>query len=194
MARFVLPGFLVAASALALAACNGQSTKQSAAVTGDVSLKNASVEQVAEQVKAAGGVKLQPGQWETTVETLEIDLPIPEGPVRDQVVKQMKSQRSTVSNCITKEQAENPSAGVFAGTQGKCAYKEFKMGGGKIHGVIECQNPAPTGSTATKVTTSGAYSGTTFDMVNRVDASGPNNMDMHIKAHVTGKRLGECKA
>lgn len=54
----------------------GQSTRESAAVTGTVSLKNATVDEVQDQVVGAQGSQalFQPGRWEGSAKIVDIKL------------------------------------------------------------------------------------------------------------------------
>lgn len=184
--------FGIGAVALLLAACGGgESTEGSAAVTGEVNLKNASMEEVQKQAQAAGApAKLQPGQWETKVEVAEIEMPGVPPAVAEQLKNTMKSAAATtVTNCVTPEEAERPQGKLFGGTGNECRYRDFTMGGGRMKGTLVCNDAARGGSMT--MTTAGTFTATSFAIDNdMLMEGGPQAMTM--KARVTGKRLGEC--
>lgn len=183
-------------AALALAACSGgQSTNESAAATGEVSLTNATPAEVAAQAQAAGtATKLDPGQWEIKVETVSVDAPgIPAGPARDQMTAAMKKASSTVSNCITKEQAEKPSGELFTGgAQNQCTYEKFSMAGGKIDSSMTCAGQGGAGKT--NVTMKGDIKPTEFNIDSNVKTEAPGMGAISIVTKTSGRRTGECKA
>ena len=113
-------------AALALAACG----------SGDVSVTNASPEEVAAKVDAAGGARFNPGEWETTVETVSVDMPGLDGPMKDEITKMMLQRKQVGKNCVTPEQAKSPPAEVLAQSNGRCTYETFTMAGGKIDGTL----------------------------------------------------------
>ena len=181
----------IGAAALLLAGCGGgESTEQSAAATGDVSLKNASLEEVAKQAEAAGGAtRLQPGQWETRVEIGELAMPDVPAAVAGAIKDTMKSAaNTTVTNCITPEEAERPQGKVFGGNSDECRYEKFEMRGGRMEGTMVCNTDR--GGSMT-MTTAGTFTATSFAVSNDMAMKG-GEQEMTMKAKVTGRRLGEC--
>ena len=179
------------AALLALAGCGGQSTEQSASVTGEVNLKNATMEEVQKQAAAAGApAKLQPGQWETKVEIAEVNMPGAPPAVSKQIAETMKkTAATTITNCITPEEAAKPQGKVFGGANDQCRYEKFAMGNGRIDGTLVCTDPAQGGSM--RMETAGTFTATSFAISNDMTMQGgPQAMTM--KSRVTGKRLGEC--
>jgi hypothetical protein len=172
--------FAALAPAVLLAACGGN----------DVALKNASVEEVAKQVDAAGGTGFRAGKWETTVQTVSVDIPGIEGEMKKQMTDAMLSKKETSTSCITEEQAKNPPAQVLAASNGKCKYDNFVMAGGKIDGTLVCPIEGTGGEM--KMRMAGTFDGETFAIDNEMNATTPAGPGMHIKAKTTGKRIGEC--
>lgn len=181
----------IGAGALLLAACGGgESTERSAAATGEVNLKNASMEEVQKQAQAAGApARLQPGEWETKVEVSDVSMPGVPAAVAAQIGRTMKSAAATtVRNCVTPEEAERPQGKLFGGTGDECRYQDFTMGNGRVKGTLLCQDPR--GGSMT-MTTDGTFTATSFTIQNDMEMEGgPQAMTM--KARVVGKRLGEC--
>lgn len=168
---------LLAASGLALAACKPS-----------VSLTNASPEEVAKVAKE-NGVGLTPGQWETTVEIVEAEMPGLPKATADQL-KNRPDRINKHSYCVTPEEAANPGSGLFTGgdsAKSKCKVDKFTMSGGHIEQTISC--PDPDGKPGMTMSTSGTY---TADSM-----TGTANMEMggfmKMKVNLSSKRVGECK-
>ena len=182
----------IGAAALLLASCGGgESTEQSAAATGEVNLRNASLEEVAKQAEAASGAtKLEPGQWETKVEVSDIEMPgVPAG-VAETIKGTMKgAANTTIKNCITPEEAERPQGRVFGGASDQCRYETFEMRGGRMNARMVCQD-ANSGGGMT-MTSAGTFTATSFAINNDMEMKG-GAQAMTMKARVTGTRLGEC--
>lgn len=168
-------------AALTLAACGGS----------DVAVTNASPEEVAAKVDAAGEARFNPGEWETTVETVSVDIPGLEGPMKDEITKMMLQQKQVGKHCVTPEQAKSPPAEVLAQSKGRCTYKTFNMAGGRIDGTMVCN--ADTGKMTMKI--SGTFSDDMFAIDNDMETTMPGGArTMKIKAKTTGKRVGDCPA
>ena len=175
---------IIATSLLALGACNqGPSVNE----------KNASVEEVAEKVRAAGGEGfVKPGEWQShvTIESFDIPGMPPEG------VKQMRAaiaqnRQQDFTTCLTEEDAKQPRGKFFTGND-QCRYDHFTMGNGKIDAAMRC----PSGQGMTQVMTmKGTYSPTSYDMrmtMKGEGMSGPAS-GMTMQMRVDSKRIGECK-
>lgn len=178
-------------SALALAACGGDTTTEDAARTGEVSLKNATVAEVAQQTAASGAaMRFQPGEWETSVEVVDAEIPGMPAAMAEQLRKSI-TVNTSITRCMTPEQAERPNEDMFAGDQGECRFDRYEMRGGRIDGAMTCTD-AEQGTA--KITMQGRYSATDFEMRNTVDASRDGGQAMKMTSRVTGRRLGECRS
>jgi hypothetical protein len=178
---------LMPLSALALAACGGS----------DVSLTNASPEEVAKQVDAAGGVRFRPGKWEMTVQTLAVDIPGLDGAMKKQMTEMMLKKVQTSTQCITAKQAKSPPAEVIARSQGRCKYENFEMDGGRIDGTLVCPaqgQESAMGGGAMKMRVAGTFDAESFAIDNDMEATAANGPAMKIKAKSSGKRIGDCTA
>jgi hypothetical protein len=170
---------LLAASLLcALAACGSK------AGSGDES-RNMSADEVAEELKE---MKIEPGQWEAVNQIVSATAP----GVPADALKSMVGQKSTVSNCITPEQAAKPSANFLAAQRNNnCTYQDWKMDNGKMTGVMTCSGAGMPGQVIMNM--SGNYSSTAYDLDMDMNTSGlPGGMTMNIKAKTTGRRTGDC--
>jgi hypothetical protein len=176
--RLVAPITIVAL--MALAACNKQS--------GDsVSMKNVSLEDVAKTQKA----KIQPGEWEVTVEM--IDQKVTGGPPGMPAMP--KSPPVTTKTCITPEQVNRPE-GMFSGGTGdlkkNCIYDSFSMDDGKIDAKMHCTMP---NGMKIEATNSGTFSSTELSSDSTSSVSGlPGGMSSSSHTKMTAKRVGECTA
>jgi len=177
--RHILP-FAALTPAVLLAACGG----------GDVALKNASVEEVAKQVDAAGGTGFTPGKWQTTAQTIAVDMPGIPAEMKKQMTDAMLNKTEVSTSCITEEQAKNPPAQVLAASNGNCKYDNFTMAGGKIDGTLVCAVPGTGGEM--KMRMAGTFDGDSFAIDNEMNATTPGGPGMHIKAKTSGKRIGDC--
>lgn len=173
MRSYLLPLALVAG----LAACGSEPEKK----------EDMTAEEVADQLK---DMKIQPGQWEATHEIVSASAP---GIPADSL-KSMVGQKSTVSNCITPEQAAKPSANFLAAQQSNnCTYQDWNMDGGKMTGTMTCEGNGMPGKVI--MTMSGDYGDTAYALDMDMNTTGlPGNMTMNIKAKTTGRRVGECTA
>ncbi|MET0307992.1 MAG: DUF3617 domain-containing protein [Sphingomonas sp.] len=179
---------LVACLPFALAACHQQSTADSAAKTGEVSLNNASVAEVAKQANAAGPAHFSPGEWQTEIEIAEIDMPGVPPQVRDQMAAKMKATKTSVKTCLTKEQADKPQSEMFAGKNNDCTFDHYTMAGGRLDAKMTCK--AAQGGSMTQ-TIAGTFTDTSYALTSEMNAAGPQ--PMHMKAKVNGTRIGACK-
>ena len=161
-----------------------------------VKAENASVAEVANKVREAGGddaMTVRPGQWESSVELESIDIP----GMPPQAAAQMKKTMATVAtghkSCLTEEQARRPKEDFFAGTEGNCRYDKFSMDGGKMTGTMRCTSPQGGGTQLVEF--DGTYGPEEYRMrmastVEGASPAGPMKMVMNM----TSKRVGDCGA
>ena len=170
--------FMTAASLAALAACGSS----------DNGKGNGSATATA---PAGGGttVKLQPGEWEMTMETLNVDAP---GMPPQVAAAMKKQQRASSRDCMTPEEAEGPKAEMFKGADGaNCKQEGFVWSGGRIQGTTTCTGEKGVGKVS--MTMAGQYSPTSMDVTMKMvtEAAGT---PMTIETRMTGRRIGECPA
>lgn len=181
---------MVPVACLALAACQQQAGGGNG--TGQVSLTNASPEQVAEAAKAAGttGIAFNPGKWESKVELLDMDMSGIEG-LPPEFAAKMKAklmEARVISSCMSPEQAKRPDSSVFTGEhKSNCTFSNYDMANGKIDATMVCKGKA--GDTTLHMT--GSFGADTFTVEQEITAGGPKG-GMHTKARVTGRRVGDC--
>jgi hypothetical protein len=140
----------------------------------------------AETASASGGgaAQIQPGEWEVTMETLNIEAPnMP--PEAAAMMKKTMGEKNTTRQCITAEEA----AGDFTAPdqEADCTRQGFSLAGGRIQGSMTCTGE---GGKVT-VTMAGQHSGTSYDMTSKI-ASENEAGSMTIETRNTGRRIGDC--
>jgi hypothetical protein len=148
-------------------------------------------EQSAEDVaKEMAALKMRPGQWEATNEVVSANAP----GLPAEALRGMVGQKSTVSNCVTPEQAAKPSANFLAAqSNNKCTYQDWSMEGGRMSGAMTCEGGQMPGKVA--MTLSGNYGSTAYDLDMAMKTLGlPGGATMLVKARITGRRTGQCTA
>ncbi|HEV2569762.1 DUF3617 domain-containing protein [Sphingomonas sp.] len=174
----------LAALALAVASCNKEP---------ELSVKNASAEQVAAEVKRSGvarQTRLTPGEWQLTTETKLVEAEgLPEAAAAQ--VKASLERTMTESQCLTPEQASRPPSEIFARRQNsRCTYDSFEMAGGKIKAKMTC----PGGNSGTMtMTMDGTYTPTRYTMDALMNVQAPDGaQSMKMSVRSVGTRTGEC--
>lgn len=143
-----------------------------------------------------GGVALQPGQWESTVQFTTIEMPgAPPGAA--EAMRAMLGQPQTRSSCMTPEQAANP-AGAIATPEGAgadCRFEENGFANGTINVRGTCSN-ATRGNL--QMTMTGSYTATTMEAtVNQTMTAPPNTpgpQSIRLEGRMTSRRTGDCTA
>jgi Protein of unknown function (DUF3617) len=173
----------MAMALLALAACSKGPT---------VSATNASGEEVAAKVKAAGvgTAFVSPGHWQMAMTINEIKMP----GMPPQFAEKMKAHTGaakTFETCLTPEEAKKPGKDFFAKGNGECSYDKFSMGDGRIDAVMQCSEQGG----KRLITMNGTYGGDAYHMAltSTGAAAGEGPMaGMSMKMEIAGKRTGEC--
>ena len=169
---------LITGLGLALAGCNSEPS---------VSMTNASPEEVAAKAKAAGVVsRIRPGQWETKVDLVDLDMPGINPAMKAEMLKRSKETK-VHSYCVTEEESKKP-GGIFADDSGKCTYDKFDMNGGKVDITMSC--PGNGGSATMHV--AGTFTPDAVAATSEMVTAG--QFPMKMKANVASRRTGECTA
>lgn len=171
---------LAIACALPLAGCSSDP---------EVSARNASAEEVAKKVEAAGGTGnfFNPGQWHSTVTLEEMTMPGMPPEVAEQM-KSIQGRTQTNRSCLTAEQAKRPKEDFFGGRD-NCRYERFNMGDGEIDAVMNCSEDGAT----QRMTMAGTYSGDAYNMqMTMQSAAGGDEARMGMRMRVDAKRIGAC--
>jgi uncharacterized protein DUF3617 len=96
----------------------------------------------------------------------------------------MKMPAMTTTQCITKEQAEDPQRSVpqGRGAPNNCKVLDYKVAGNKVTWSMKCEGPEAMSGTG-EIT----YGENTYDGVMKMEREGQTMMMKY-----TGKRLGDC--
>lgn len=145
-------------------------------------------EEVAEEMNR---VTLEPGEWENTVEIIDVKIEgLPEG-VPAGVMDSMKGKVTTSKSCITKEEAEKPGAQFFAAQKKtNCEVTKFNMSGGAVSSEMACNNMGG-GPGEMTMKMDGQYGPSSYDMTMNM-VGGAAGMKMNISAKSNGKHIGSC--
>jgi len=138
-------------------------------------------------------VTLEPGEWENTVEIVDVKIEgLPEGAPTG-IMDSMKGKVTTSKSCITEEQAKNPGAEFFAAQEKtNCEVKKFDMSGGAVSSELSCSNMGGAPGSMT-MAMDGQYGPSSYDMKMNM-TGGASGMKMNISAKSNGKRIGDCPA
>ena len=170
-----------------LAACGSQSER---AAEPDVQATNATVEEVAEQVREAGADEqfIRPGKWLSQLRFEEMKVPgIPEGAAER--MNEMIGGDKTFESCLTEEEASRPSEQFFAGKDNQCRYENFTRGGGRIDATMRCTQEG----SAQVMQMEGSYSPDSYalTMTSTVEGAAAG---MRMRMRIDARRVGECEA
>jgi hypothetical protein len=147
-------------------------------------------DEVAEEMNR---VTLEPGEWENSVEIVDVKIDgLPDG-VPAGAMDSMKGKVTTSKSCITEEEAKNPGAQFFAAQEKtNCEVKKFDMSGGAVSSEMACSNMGGAPGSMTMVM-DGKYGPSSYDMTMNMNG-GAAGMKMNISAKSSGKRIGDCPA
>lgn len=145
-------------------------------------------EEVAEEMNR---VTLEPGEWENTVEIVDVKIDgLPDG-MPAGVMDKMMGKVTTSKSCITEEEAAKPGAQFFAAQEKtNCEVKKFSMSGGAVSSEMSCNNMGGAPGNMT-MTMDGQYGPSSYDMTMNM-IGGAAGMKMNISAKSNGKRIGSC--
>ena len=178
--------FMSVASAALLVGVTGCSDK-GADADGDGKI---TAEEVAKEMDK---VTLEPGEWENTVEIVDVKIEgLPEGAPAG-MLDSMKGKKTNSKSCMTEEQAKNPGAEFFAAQEKTdCEVKKFNMSGGAISSEMACTNMGGSPGNMS-MAMDGQYGPSSYDMNMKMNG-GAAGMKMNITAKSSGKRVGDCPA
>lgn len=164
---------------VALAACNNDP---------EIEMKNASVGEVAEEMREAGTASfVNPGRWEQKATLVSIDAPGMPPEAREMMSRAMgESQVHDV--CLTPEQARRPREDFFTGADKNCRYEHFNWGGGKIDLKLNCQHE----NARQTMELAGEYEPNSYVM--NMTATNHGAPAMVMKMKVDARRVGDCTA
>ena len=143
--------------------------------------------------------QIQPGQWETSVQFSSIEVPgMP--PEAAESMRQMMARPQTRQECITPEQAANPTGNLanVGGSAGTCEFGEQTFSGGNIRMRATCRQAD---QTSMQMSMEGTYTPTTMQAnitsevtppPAAVAAGGPQ--EVRMRGTFSSRRIGDCPA
>lgn len=177
---------------LALAACGSdEAAEQSDAAAQDTltASQGMSNDEIEAEMKKA--VRPKPGQYTSTAELVELDVPgIPAAQAKQMKDMMVASLSRTTSRCLTPDEAEKGFEELAKAQQEGCTVDSFKVDGGKFVGKMSCDNDDARGTMTMSGT--GTETGSEMDMAMDMTSSNLPGGRMAMKMHVTSKRTGDC--
>jgi hypothetical protein len=172
--------FAATALALLLTACGWSD---------EVEMENASVADVAREMKKAGDDRfVDPGAWEQKVTLISVEAPGMPPEAKDMMARAF-GQAQVHNVCLSEEEAKSPREDFFTGADKNCRYKHFNWGGGKIDLELDCQHP----NARQVMQLTGTYQPQSYEMAMTLANEGRTaEQKMVMKMRVDAKRTGEC--
>jgi hypothetical protein len=169
-------------AAVVLAAC-GSSADQD----GDGAISN---QEAAAAMESA--IQPKPGQYRTSVEVVEFEIPGVAPEMRDQMRAMMTGQgQQTNTFCLTPEEAakNGPQEMVKNMADANCSFQKFDVSGGNIKAEMQCSGD---GGGVSKVSMDGKMTESSSDMTMTMDMEQGAQGKMHMKMRVKSERTGDC--
>lgn len=136
---------------------------------------------------ATSAAAIDPGQWQSTTQMTDIQLPGDVPPQVADMVRQQMGEAASSSMCITQDDIDDAPQRLFDQSEGECSYSEFNMEGGQLNATATCD----TGQGTLTMTMSGTYTATTYEM--QMSMNGDAGMGpMSMTYETTGERAGSC--
>ena len=138
-------------------------------------------------------VALQPGQWETTVQFSNIEVPgVPEAQVA--MMREQAGRPQVQSQCITQAQAANPMGNMMGQQASGCNFTKNTFAGGTIDVAGTC---SPPGQGQANLTMTGTYTADTITsnmrMEMRPGATTPGApQSITMAGTMRSRRTGDC--
>ena len=126
----------------------------------------------------AAAQTLKPGMWEATSQMTSMSMPNMPVDMKQALAGKAHSFRY----CVRAEDVAKAPERLFQGSDGRCRYTQFKMTGGSLNAVMQCQG----GMTGRM---KGTFTPTSYAATNDMAMSG----GMKMTSRVTGRRVGNCK-
>jgi hypothetical protein len=168
---------------LLLAGCGSQAGQQAGA-NGQAGGNRSS----ASAAPGSGGLTIQPGEWEITMEMQAAQVSgMPAG------VQMPHIPPTTTRSCVTPEQVSRANAAFLGGASAHpgidCDYSGITIGGGRIQGTSTCRRAGMQVS----VTMDGSFTPTSYDVHQQMHST-MSGRTSESTNHLVGRRVGECTA
>lgn len=177
---------MTALAALLIASCGSQEKAGNANAQGNSAAPSDKAEEAA---GSAASTSMTPGQYETVIETLRLNMTA--GPGLPGGMTPPVPAPVTVRSCLTPEEAARPRADFFSGgaAQAGCSYENFSMSGGRMQGTMTCASQGA----RMRITMNGRFTADGYQMEqeSRVEAGG---FTTETASRITSRRIGDCPA
>lgn len=165
-------------AALVLAACGGSDTGD------DVAL---------DDVAAAADAmpRPEPGQYRSTVELIDFDIPGMGDAMKQQMRAAAASGMAEGNDfCLTEEEAaEGPERMVQNMAESNCSFQRFNVSGGTMDAVMSCSGD---GGIEGQVALTGTMSSTSSSITMEMNQDIPGAGAVQMKMKVDSERIGDC--
>jgi hypothetical protein len=172
---------IAAVAVLLLAGCGSQSANQQ---PGNQQAA-AGPAPAAAPAGGAGGLTIQPGEWEITMEMRTTQATgMPAGMTMPQIPP------TTARSCVTPEQVSRANANFLSGSGHAgmaCDYSGVTVAGGRIQGTSSCRREG----IEARVVMDGSFTPTSYDIVQQMQST-MHGRTMSSTNHLVGRRIGEC--
>ncbi|HVQ08813.1 MAG TPA: DUF3617 domain-containing protein [Allosphingosinicella sp.] len=143
-----------------------------------------------------GGDSIRPGQWDMTMEMTSIEAPGAPDAMVQQMRSQLASQRRTQSQCVTAEEARNPSRSMTGQNPAGCEFSDTTWSGGNIRVRATCR---PAGGPQMQMSLEGTYGAEQINSRINMNMEMPNPaggapMQIRVGGTMTGRRTGDCRS
>ena len=177
-------GFVCALSAVALAACGGETVGDA---DGDGTVTNEEARAVAEA--AGDAIKPEPGKYKTTMTLIKAEIP---GAPPEMVEMMGGMMGGDYEFCLTPEMAEKGfGESLKEGQDDSCNISKFNINGNDIDMAMTC-NEAETGNVA--ITMTGTVGATESDMTMTSKGTMPGMGEANFEMNMKQVRIGDCDA
>lgn len=134
----------------------------------------------------AAGLKLQPGEWAVSSETLTVDALDTGRPA----IAAKVGATSEYKSCIPADQAAKPPPALFTGGKDSCTTQSAYISRGRISAQIQCRRPGL--DSPYQISVDGSYIADSLTAETSLATQLASDGDVRIRTRLTGRRLGDC--
>lgn len=170
------------AAAILLCACSGSADED-----GDGAISNEEAAAAIEDV-----VQPRPGQYRTSIELLEFDVPGMTDQMKQQMVSVMGGELAKGNTfCLTPEEAaaNGPREMLENMAEANCSFSRFDVSSGTISADMQCTGDD---GLTSHVLMDGEMTEASSDMTMTMDQQMQGMGEVHMKMRVTSERTGDC--
>lgn len=136
-----------------------------------------------------GIAEMRTGQWRSTIEFTEFDIPGLPASMAD-MVRGSLGRTQTTEYCVTPDDLRRPSADALGGEGAEnCDYEDWSYRGGEMRAVLVCNIP---GQGRARMVMEGSGSPTAYRSTISSEISGTQMGTIRMSGNVTGERIGDC--